>query len=295
MTPDRSAMPGTKSSPMPSTAHEPALPTTPLRVYSARIEPTGSASTKPIRGSTLRKKRVRPVIVPAEPTPTTTASSACPICAQISGPVPVSCASGLAGLLNWSAKKAPGMSRARCAAQVLVVVGMSLADIAAGDVHLRAERLQVQHLFRGHLVRHHQHDTVAFGARDQREAEAGVAGGRLDHRAAGLQPAVALGGLDHRHADAILDRAARVLRLELQEQLAAAGVEARHLDQRRVADEAENRGTHLGFHALHCTFHQPARAAQALDLLVAGPATRPRSASESSNEETRIDTFVTEP
>jgi hypothetical protein len=46
--PDRSAIAGTKSSPMPSTAHEPASPITPLRVYSARIEPTGSASTNAI-------------------------------------------------------------------------------------------------------------------------------------------------------------------------------------------------------------------------------------------------------
>ncbi len=96
-------MPGTKSSPMPSTAHDPAVPTVPLRTYSARIDPAGSASTKPSLGCTLRKKRVRPVRVPAEPTPTTIASTSWPVWAQISGPVPVSCASGLAGLLNWSA------------------------------------------------------------------------------------------------------------------------------------------------------------------------------------------------
>ena len=81
---------------------------------------------------------------------------------------------------------------------------------------------------RRHLVGHHEHHAVALGARDQRQAEAGVAGGGLDDRAAGLQAAVALGGLDHRQADAVLDRAAGVLRFELEEQLAAAGVEARH-------------------------------------------------------------------
>ncbi len=102
---------------MPSTAHEPALPIAPLRVYSATIEPAGSASTKPSSGRTVRKKRVRPVIVPPEPTPQTMASTSWPICAQISGPVVRSCASGLAGLLNWSAKNAPGISPASRAAR----------------------------------------------------------------------------------------------------------------------------------------------------------------------------------
>jgi hypothetical protein len=57
-------------------------------VYSARIEPTGSASTNAMSGWTLRKKRVRPVSVPDEPMPTTIASTAWPVCCQISGPVP---------------------------------------------------------------------------------------------------------------------------------------------------------------------------------------------------------------
>ena len=46
-------------------------------------------------------------MVPDEPTPKTSASTSCSICAQISGPVVVSCASGLAGLANWLTKNAP--------------------------------------------------------------------------------------------------------------------------------------------------------------------------------------------
>ena len=132
--------------------------------------------------------------------------------------------------------------------EILVVGGMALADVGAGDVHLGAERLQVQHLLGRHLVGHDQDDAIALGPRHQRQAEAGVAGGRLDHGAAGLQAAVALGGIDHRQADPVLDRAAGVLRFELQEQRAGAGVEPRHAHQRRVADELEN-GRGGGRHA----------------------------------------------
>ena len=129
---------------------------------------------------------------------------------------------------------------------VLVVGRMTLADVGARHVHLGAERLQMQHLLARHLVRNDEHDAVALGARHQRQAEAGVAGGRLDHRAAGAEPAVALGGVDHRQADSVLDRAARVLRLELEEELARPGVEARHAHQRRVADQRKDRGRLVG-------------------------------------------------
>src|SRR5205807_1354320 len=48
-----------------------------------------------------------------------------------------------------------------------------------------------------------------------------------------------LGGLDEIEPDSVLNRAARILALELQEQLAGAGVEAPHGDQRRVADHVQ--------------------------------------------------------
>jgi len=51
-------------------------------------------------------------MVPELPQPNTMASMSWPICSQISGPVPVSCASGLSGLPNWLMKYAPGVSRA---------------------------------------------------------------------------------------------------------------------------------------------------------------------------------------
>ena len=125
---------------------------------------------------------------------------------------------------------------------VLVVVGVALADVGAGDVHLGAERLELQHLLGRHLVRHDQHDPVALRPRDQREPEPGIAGRGLDDGAAGREQAVAFGRLDHRQADAVLDRAAGVLRFQLQEELAGAGVEPVHRHQRRVADQVQHGG-----------------------------------------------------
>src|SRR3546814_1237896 len=54
--------------------------------------------------------------------------------------------------------------------------------------------------------------------------------------------AALLGGLDHAHADAVLDRTAGVLVLELQVQLAGAGIQAPGLDDGRIADEFEDGG-----------------------------------------------------
>ena len=66
-----------------------------------------------------------------------------------------------------------------------------------------------------------------------------------DHRAAGPQPAVAFGGLDHGEGDAVLDGAGGVLVFEFDEEPADAGVQAGDLDQRRVADEREDGGQRM--------------------------------------------------
>ena len=82
-------------------------------------------------------------------------------------------------------------------------------------------------------------DQRAIAARvgDQRQADAGVAGGALDHEPAGLQVAALLGLQDHLAAGAVLDRAAGVHELGLAENGAAGrGRRAFELDQRRVAD-----------------------------------------------------------
>ena len=58
---------------------------------------------------------------------------------------------------------------------------------------------------------------ITFRGRDQRQAETCVSGGRLDDRAPGFQLSFLLGGFDHRERDTILNRASRVLVLQLDE------------------------------------------------------------------------------
>src|SRR5690606_24093470 len=69
---------------------------------------------------------------------------------------------------------------------------------------------------------------------------AGVAGGALDQGGPGPDVAPGLGRLDHAQADPVLDRAAGVHALELQEQLTGPGVQVLGLDDGSVADEFED-------------------------------------------------------
>ena len=85
-------------------------------------------------------------------------------------------------------------------------------------------------LFLAHLVGHHDQQPVTLLRRHQREAEAGVAGGRFDDQRAGLDFPCALGGLDHGERHAVLDRAAGVLVFQLEEEARTTRVEALRLD-----------------------------------------------------------------
>ena len=85
------------------------------------------------------------------------------------------------------------------------------------DHDLGAVRAQHRDLLLAHLVGHDEDAAVALACRRDGEADAGVAGGRLDDRPARLQLPLALGLLDHREADPVLDRAAGVEVLELGE------------------------------------------------------------------------------
>lgn len=116
---------------------------------------------------------------------------------------------------------------------------MAFRDIGTGQMHFGAERLQMQDFFGGHFLRHHQHHAVALDPRHQRQPKAGVAGGRFNHHAPRLQAPVRLRRFDHRQPDPVLDRTARILRFQLQEQLARSGVDTRDFNQRRVADQRE--------------------------------------------------------
>ncbi len=125
---------------------------------------------------------------------------------------------------------------------ILVIFRMPARDIGARHPHFRAERAHVRDFFLRHLVGNDEDDAITFGRGDERETEAGVAGGGFDDGAAGLEVPVALGRFDHGEGDAVLDRAGRVLVLQLHEELAGADIHARDLDQRCVADEREDGG-----------------------------------------------------
>ena len=97
----------------------------------------------------------------------------------------------------------------------VVALGRFGLDGGRTDHHLGAVGSQQRDLLAAHLVGHDEDAAIALDGGGDRQADAGVAGGRLDDGAARAQAAVAFGGLDHADADAILDRAARVEVFEL--------------------------------------------------------------------------------
>ena len=72
-------------------------------------------------------------------------------------------------------------------------------------------------LFLRHLVGHHENAAVAANRRGHRQARAGVAAGRFDDGAAGLEQSLAFGGVEHRDGGPILDAAARIHVFDLRE------------------------------------------------------------------------------
>ena len=116
-------------------------------------------------------------------------------------------------------------------------------DGGGADHDLGSVGPQHRDLLLAHLVGHHEDAAVALQRGCHSEADAGVAGGGLDDRAAGLELALGFGLLDHGEPDPVLDRAARVQILELCEQprLHAAADRVQPHD-RRVADELEHGG-----------------------------------------------------
>jgi len=108
-------------------------------------------------------------------------------------------------------------------------------------------------LLLAHLVGNAQQQPIALLRRDQRQAEPGVTGRGLDQRVAFFQQSAALGRLDEIQADAVLDGAAGILVLELQEQLARAGVDTPHRHERRVADHLQHVAVARSGHGRDCT------------------------------------------
>ena len=92
----------------------------------------------------------------------------------------------------------------------------AVGALVAGRVDdLGAVHLQQLRALGRHVVGHDDLERVALARADHRQRDAGVAGRRLEDRLAGPDRALLLGVLDQRARDAVLDRAGRVVRLEL--------------------------------------------------------------------------------
>ena len=88
-------------------------------------------------------------------------------------------------------------------------------DVGRADDDFGAEGAQRVDLFLRLLVGGREDALVALDDRGNRQAHAGIAGRALDDRAAGLEPAVAFGVLDHLDRHAVLDRVAGIGGLDL--------------------------------------------------------------------------------
>ena len=154
---------------------------------------------------------------------------------QISSAVVLRWISGLAGFLNCCGMNEFGV-RARSSSSALAMAPVH-ALLARRQHDLGAERLEQPAAFELMRLGHGDDQLVAAGGAGERQADAGVAAGRLDDGGVLVDLAVALGGVDHGHADAVLDRPERVEVLQLGDdgRLGVAD-DAAQADQRRVAD-----------------------------------------------------------
>ena len=119
---------------------------------------------------------------------------------------------------------------------------MALGHVRTGQHHLGAHRLEVEDLLPAHLVRDHEDQLVALLLGHQGQAQAGIAGSTLDQGCTRLEVTPLFGGLDHRQADAVLDRTAGVGAFQLQVNLAHTGIQALGLDDGSLPDEFEDGG-----------------------------------------------------
>ena len=192
--------------------------------------PSGSAPMTWIVGFCALRKWAAPEIVPPVPTLATKWVIRPSVCSQSSGPVVRSWAVGFSLFQYWSGLNAPGMSRASRAATRVVALGRLGRDVGRAQDDLGAVGPQQLLLLGRLLVGHDEDAAIALERRGDGQAVAGVARRRLDDRAARLEQARALGRLDHRQADPVLDRAAGVEHLELGE------------EQRLALERARGRG-----------------------------------------------------
>src|SRR6185437_3907030 len=130
-------------------------------------------------------------------------------------------------------------------ANVLVVVRVAEGEGGHLD-KLGAKQTEGVLLFLALRVRDNDDRAITARIGDQRQADAGIAGGAFDHEAAGAQFAALFGFQDHLAPGAVLDRAAGVHEFGLAENGAAGGGRGGfQLDERRVADRFNDTVAHL--------------------------------------------------
>ena len=130
---------------------------------------------------------------------------------------------GIGGIRVLVGSKRAGRLAGQSFGGRVVRIGVLGRDGRRTDDHLGAVGLEEPDLLGGHLVAHHEDAPVAALGRDDGEADAGVAAGRLDDDAAGLQQSVALGGVDHGERRAVLRTPAGIHRLQLHQDFDAVG------------------------------------------------------------------------
>ena len=222
---------GTKPAPMPWILCGPGSPP------ESTGDAFGSTATTCRSGLRSLSRSPQPVIVPPVPTPATSTSTR-PVGVApdlLGGGAPVDLRVGRVGELVGDPAVAALAADAARLLDRLVHAAHRLHQHDLGAVQAQ----QVLALA-AHALRHRQDQVVALGGADERERDAGVARGGLDDRvAARLDAALGLGDVDHRHADAVLDAAGRVVGLELARAARRRNraPAASAVTSRRVADE----------------------------------------------------------
>jgi len=126
-------------------------------------------------------------------------------------------------------------------ARVLVGHFAGVADgaldalVVRGQHQVGPERLDEFLALLAHPLGHDDANLVAFEAADEGHADARVPGGGLEEDGVGVEFSVAFGAFDHRQGHAVLDAAARIQELGLQEDEFVL-----QPDDRRVADEVQD-------------------------------------------------------
>ena len=231
---ERSSTSGTNPAPIPWILCGPGWP--PERTG----ELAGSTATTSVSGERSFSIRPTPVIVPPVPTPLTKAPISPSVSRQISSAVVRRCASGVG--------RVGELHRHEGLALVADLFGERHRLVHPAEArrlpHLGAVGAQQLVALAAHPFRQGQDQLVAARRADHRQGDPGVAAGRLDHqRAPRFDLPRLFGGVDHRHPDPVLHRAAGIevleLRADLPEQPLAEPLEQHH---RSVADDGGGLG-----------------------------------------------------